>query len=58
MDTKFIVMGVGIAVLVVAVVALLLTRRKSFKKPEVKSEEIGFDNVAIGRAFVVGEKKN
>ena len=57
-DVKFIVMGIGIAAMFVAVVALLLKRRKSSKKPDVKGEEIGIDNVAIGNAFVVGREDN
>ena len=56
MDVKFIVMGVGIAVLSVAVAVLVLKKRNSFKKPDIKSEEIGLENAAIGNAFVVGGK--
>ena len=51
-------MGVGIAALSVAVVVLLLRKRNSFKKPDIKSEEIGLENAAIGNAFVVGGKDN
>jgi len=58
LDVKFIVMGIGMVALVVAVVALLIKRRKSSKKPDVKVEEIGIDNVASGNAFVVGREDN
>ena len=57
-DVKFIVMGIGMVAMVVAVVALLIKRRKSSKKPDVKVEEIGIDNVASGNAFVVGREDN
>ena len=57
-DVKFIVMGIGMVAMVVAVVALLIKRRKSSKKPDVKVEEIGIDNVASGNAFVVGREGN
>ena len=58
MDVKFIIMGVGMAALAVVVVVLLLRRRKSFKKPDMKREEIGLDNAAIGNAFVVRGEDN
>ena len=57
-DVKFIVMGIGIVAMVVAVVALLIKRRKYSKKPDVKGEEIGIDNVASGNTFVVGREGN
>ena len=57
-DVKFIVMGIGMVAMVVAVVALLIKRRRSSKKPDVKGEEIGIDNVASGNAFVVGREDN
>ena len=58
MDVKFIIMGVGMAALAVVVVVLLLQRRKSFKKSDIKREEIGLGNAAIGNAFVVGGEDN
>ena len=57
-DAKIIAMGIGIVAMAVAVVALLLKRRKSSKKPDVKVEEIGIDNIASGNAFAVGQEDN